>query len=1656
MGEIKHGFTAGKMNKDLDERLVPQGQYRDANNIQIRTTTGDSSGIGDAGVVQNLQGNISVGTATGDLPIDTSFTDTDFTCVGSLDHEKTDSAYFFFTSGKFLTTDEFSTSEIVKIDTIIEHSASTSLNTPVVVDRWGLQTLISTDASSDFYFWAATPTGTITTISVTSTLSAKIREGMTIEFTDTASDSNFATVKIKKIDGNTIHLYDQINTADATWANFTHARFTHPRALKFNKKQLITGINIIDNLLFWTDGQTEPKKINIDRCKEGTNVNGTSHTKLFITNPNTEELEDAGSLELNGLNSDLLEEHVTVLRPAPKTPPTIHTELRDDAELAFTVDDYYQTITSDDGSETELSLWDIQSEPEDMVGTTAFIGSTLNDDGVEVTYGIPIPDLIQVPFQVGDIFVVSQEETEEGFTSVIFKVKFLGYYQGYPTPEPSSLPTSLIKVEIIKAPNYLPNNSMHTWSFKFVDNKDSKFELKFPRFGYRYKYEDGEYSAFSPWSELAFDPGLFDYDPVKGYNLGMVNTIKKITIKDFIPYFTDRALDITDIEILYKSTESPNIYTIKSIKKIRDGEWELFTPNGDLDPNNTTQGNTELSWLDDLGTGALEIKSEIIHRVVPSNQTLRTFDNVPRYALAQEITGSRILYGNFGQGFDIKYPVGLNQNVVSETVNGQPKRSVKTIRDYKVGMVFGDIYGRETPVVASNKINVGTTIYGTDEYFAATDELQVPKELCAKANKLSVKQIWDKPGLPGGDPSSMTWMEYVKYYIKETSNEYYNLVLDRWYKAKKENNMWLSFPSADRNKVDLETYLYLKKAHGSGDAILDKARYKIIDIKNEAPDFIKIDSRNFGLVNITGQPDDNEANSPIGAADPQINEPFLLTSPTNHRIEVPKAQWEGFLNLYGENKRGQLYVRVVGRTENVQSGAVFNSITSGDWKKVTHHFVKPGEDGPEDEVGVVTYESSFLGSADMVDRFADAGYAIDGDCAVQCLQYYFEFKEDVIENKPEFDGRFFVLIEKDETTEEMIELTTSNVNTFDEIDQFVISYVDSQQYTPAKEGPYSRYGAGDEDTYGATGLMNEFTVGENDDGESVILTDSTGNPYEWWGFGHFSDTLANSPSVEGDPRMAHYFALGCSHQAYNGHPINYPAGPLFYDNGPNNGSTDINLPGTINYAYVTMMFWRQFKMFHKSSNSNGYQNTGAGNANIAHNHLVFLDSARANQFQLQEWGTDINNVGEQGVQTVYSGGDWIVSNDSVSEVGGIGGGGNAIYNYKPTGLDEGHADEGLGRMVLSRIGGWSADDDDPVAGAIWNYFAGSSASATHFSFMDDTSNDGKPYVYKVVTVHPENPDITFPAAISKPNSSRNFGYLGAGEPMNAWSDLWGNGYDQGDTNCGDTEGRSYGFDVWDPLQWGQDPYGIYEGVNFAGENRNCADEYGNQGNYCWEGLDATYGTGEFSQTHEIRLGMFANGDGEGDDGDIPNGHPCNNRYHKICGQCDSENNTTNFSGSYADKKVCKRESIRFEFRRVDIESGLVTNIGIIPEEFDPRGWAKHDGTHGGIRIKILKPGVISGGEEIEIEEDRAVWETEPKEDVGLDLYYEATHALPMKLKEGNTLSYAPLKSRVFIERTNPSTGALIIDDLTIHPTTGALYKDVMVGGAEYLEDDVIM
>ena len=45
MAEVKNAFIKSKMNKDLDDRLIPSGEYRDAQNVQISRSEGADVGL---------------------------------------------------------------------------------------------------------------------------------------------------------------------------------------------------------------------------------------------------------------------------------------------------------------------------------------------------------------------------------------------------------------------------------------------------------------------------------------------------------------------------------------------------------------------------------------------------------------------------------------------------------------------------------------------------------------------------------------------------------------------------------------------------------------------------------------------------------------------------------------------------------------------------------------------------------------------------------------------------------------------------------------------------------------------------------------------------------------------------------------------------------------------------------------------------------------------------------------------------------------------------------------------------------------------------------------------------------------------------------------------------------------------------------------------------------------------------------------------------------------------------------------------------------------------------------------------------------------------------------------------------------------------------
>ena len=55
--DIKTNFIAGKMNKSVDERLIPAGQYINALNVRLGSTEGT-----EIGAVENSKGNTQITT----------------------------------------------------------------------------------------------------------------------------------------------------------------------------------------------------------------------------------------------------------------------------------------------------------------------------------------------------------------------------------------------------------------------------------------------------------------------------------------------------------------------------------------------------------------------------------------------------------------------------------------------------------------------------------------------------------------------------------------------------------------------------------------------------------------------------------------------------------------------------------------------------------------------------------------------------------------------------------------------------------------------------------------------------------------------------------------------------------------------------------------------------------------------------------------------------------------------------------------------------------------------------------------------------------------------------------------------------------------------------------------------------------------------------------------------------------------------------------------------------------------------------------------------------------------------------------------------------------------------------------------------------------
>jgi hypothetical protein len=602
MPELKNLFIKGKMNKDLDERLVPQGEYRDALNVSVSYSEGS-----DVGALQNILGNTE---RNGGLSFPTNST-----CIGTVRDTENDKIYWFGTSAT--------------ADYIAELNPS--------------------DNSVD------------------------------IILCDTGSILNFSI------------------------------------------SNLITGVAVLDGILYFTDDLNEPRQVDIEYWRGVTATNFTTSTNLST-------------------------DRISLYKKGPLNAPTFET-----------ID---QSLRGGAGTE----------------GGSA-VTFTKNFTGVEVDDTFSGNFSADPNYQVGDVIVMKNSFSGEFGETIesVLRIELTVH---------SASGTSFTGKLLSKTPEIEDASVAYTC---LLEEDDPLFELKFAKFSYRYKYTNGQFSTMSPFSLPAFIPGNFKYDAQDGYNLGMVNTVRELKLQGWftLPASNNYQADIEEIEILYKDSVSSNVYIVEALKK--------------------SGGNFPATF---------EVKDEQIYKAVQSNQILRPFDSIPRKAKALEITGNRLIFGNYQQNFNVTTNPSFTVSTISRSDTSQ-KFSLKSGRTYQFGIVYQDEYGRQTPVF--------TDTTGVIKINSANADLNSAFRISTTHTSL---------------PSELT---HYKYYIKEVSNPYYNICVSDIYEDTETGYVYCAFPSSETNKVSEDDILILKKQSGnSAYKIPSNNKFKVLDKDANPPNFLAI------------------------------------------------------------------------------------------------------------------------------------------------------------------------------------------------------------------------------------------------------------------------------------------------------------------------------------------------------------------------------------------------------------------------------------------------------------------------------------------------------------------------------------------------------------------------------------------------------------------------------------------------------------------------------------------------------------------------------------------------------------------------------------------------------------------------------------------------
>lgn len=340
-------------------------------------------------------------------------------------------------------------------------------------------------------------------------------------------------------------------------------------------------------------------------------------------------------------------------------------------------------------------------------------------------------------------------------------------------------------ITVIKKPPLFPPSLTLTTT---PSAKENNIKEKFVSFAYRWEYKSGEYSVLSPFSEVAFDPFNFNFDYGIQSNESMLNLYNKVQVG-----VETGPSEVVSIDVVFKIYGDTTLYLIDSFDKSKK----------DIADNTDYTVNFDNSK---------------IYKLLDPRELNRYYDNVPLTARTQALVDNRIMYGNYTENFDLKdangdvinvdFTAGFQEGTTPST--GNAYRTVKTNRDYELGIVYLDDFGRSTTILTSDN-----------------NSIYVDPSFSKKQTNLNVS-ITNLP------PKFAT---KYRFFVKQTKQDYYNILPAVFRKDNDTGFVYILLNATDVNKVKEDDFIVVKSdTSGAKDTLVET---KVLEVSQKDVNFLE-------------------------------------------------------------------------------------------------------------------------------------------------------------------------------------------------------------------------------------------------------------------------------------------------------------------------------------------------------------------------------------------------------------------------------------------------------------------------------------------------------------------------------------------------------------------------------------------------------------------------------------------------------------------------------------------------------------------------------------------------------------------------------------------------------------------------------------------------